>query len=177
MSANKRIVTVRGPRGVLVRDFKHASVEMSVAHNGRKLFVGTWEARRKQSSCVQSIIAHVQNMITGVTKGYQFKMRLVHSHFPMTVDIPDTKDSISVCLFIGKKHRHTINMYPGVSIEMNPELPTELIIRGNDLEKVSTNCAQIHQSLKCHDKDLRKFLDGIFVSEKGTIPEKEEETK
>eukprot|EP00766_Chilomastix_caulleryi_P002492 gnl/Chilomastix_caulleri/3488.p1 GENE.gnl/Chilomastix_caulleri/3488~~gnl/Chilomastix_caulleri/3488.p1 ORF type:complete len:99 (+),score=24.57 gnl/Chilomastix_caulleri/3488:183-479(+) len=95
---------------------------MSVTRSGRKLFVGTWLARRKQSAPVQSIIAHVENMITGVTKGYQFKMRLVHSHFPMTVDIPETKDSISICLFIGKKHRHTINMYPGNKIEMNPEL-------------------------------------------------------
>ncbi len=28
-----------------------------------------------------------QNMITGVTKGYEYKMRLVYAHFPININI------------------------------------------------------------------------------------------
>ena len=29
----------------------------------------------------------LQNMITGVTKGYEYKMRLVYAHFPININI------------------------------------------------------------------------------------------
>eukprot|EP00766_Chilomastix_caulleryi_P001656 gnl/Chilomastix_caulleri/2626.p2 GENE.gnl/Chilomastix_caulleri/2626~~gnl/Chilomastix_caulleri/2626.p2 ORF type:complete len:78 (+),score=1.00 gnl/Chilomastix_caulleri/2626:57-290(+) len=47
VTVSKRKVTVSGPRGILSRDFDDSSVEMSVTRSGRKLFVGTWLARRK----------------------------------------------------------------------------------------------------------------------------------
>lgn len=33
--------------------------------------------------------------------------------------------------------------------------------------------ALIHQAVLVHSKDIRKFLDGIYVSEKGTVDEKD----
>ena len=33
--------------------------------------------------------------------------------------------------------------------------------------------ALIHQAVLVHNKDIRKFLDGIYVSEKGNIDQKE----
>ena len=38
-----------------------------------------------------------------------------------------------------------------------------------DIDKVSLTCAHVFQSCTVHDKDRRKFLDGIYVSEKTTI--------
>ena len=40
---------------------------------------------------------------------------------------------------------------------------------GIDIDKVSLTCAHVFQSCTVHDKDRRKFLDGIYVSEKTTI--------
>lgn len=33
--------------------------------------------------------------------------------------------------------------------------------------------ALIHQAVLVHNKDIRKFLDGIYVSEKGAIDQKD----
>ena len=38
---------------------------------------------------------------------------------------------------------------------------------------LSCTGALLHQAVLVHNKDIRKFLDGIYVSEKGTIDEKE----
>ena len=41
--------------------------------------------------------------------------------------------------------------------------------QGNDVEKVSLSAALIQQITKVRNKDIRKFLDGVYVSEKLTI--------
>lgn len=60
-------------------------------------------------------------------------------------------------------------MLEGVSVTRSEKVKDELVLDGNDIELVSRSAALINQ--KCHvkNKDIRKFLDGIYVSEKGTI--------
>lgn len=41
----------------------------------------------------------------------------------------------------------------------------ELILTGNDIELVSRSSALIHQKCLVKKKDIRKFLDGIYLSE------------
>lgn len=52
---------------------------------------------------------------------------------------------------------------------MNPDLKDELIFEGIDNQNVSLSCAQVSQVCKIGDKDNRKFLDGIYVSERGQM--------
>ncbi|KAK4792105.1 hypothetical protein SAY86_022540 [Trapa natans] len=62
-----------------------------------------------------------------------------------------------------------VDMLEGVSVVRSEKVKDELVVEGNDIELVSRSCALVNQ--KCHvkNKDIRKFLDGIYVSEKGTI--------
>lgn len=39
--------------------------------------------------------------------------------------------------------------------------------QGNDLENVSGSAALISQSCRVRNKDIRKFLDGVYVSSRG----------
>ena len=51
----------------------------------------------------------------------------------------------------------------------------ELIITGNSIEDVSQSVALIQQSTTVKNKDIRKFLDGLYVSEKGHVVAAEED--
>lgn len=42
-------------------------------------------------------------------------------------------------------------------------------LQGNDIEKVSQSAALINGAAKVKNKDIRKFLDGIYVSERTTV--------
>lgn len=38
---------------------------------------------------VLQVCSHIENLITGVTKGFLYKMRFVYAHFPINVSITD----------------------------------------------------------------------------------------
>ena len=63
----------------------------------------------------------------------------------------------------------------GDAIITRSTVKDELIVEGTDIELTSRTCALIHQICLVKNKDIRKFLDGIYVSEKGPIPVEGEE--
>jgi len=178
ITARRREITVTGPRGKLTRRFKHLQVEFIVEKkskdypNGR-ITVKKWFGARKETACVRTLCSHIRNMITGVTKGYQYKMRTVYAHFPINTVINDGT-SVEIRNFLGEKHIRNVKMLPGVTVSMSKAMKDELVLEGNSIEKVSGSAASIHQSCKVRNKDIRKFLDGIYVSEKGHIVKDEE---
>lgn len=54
-----------------------------------------------QLACIRTICSHVDNMITGVTKGYLYKMRFCYAHFPINVSI--TGRVVEIRNFLGEK--------------------------------------------------------------------------
>jgi large subunit ribosomal protein L9e len=62
-------------------------------------------------------------------------------------------------------------MHEGVSVEASKNVKDQLEITGNNLENVSQSAADIQQICRVRNKDIRKFLDGLYVSERGNIVE------
>jgi large subunit ribosomal protein L9e len=71
--------------------------------------------------------------------------------------------------FLGEKLVRRIAMQPGVDVEASKNVKDELQLTGNSLEAVSQSAADIQQVCRVRNKDIRKFLDGIYVSERANI--------
>ena len=126
-----------------------------------------WHGKYKNKTCVKTAASCIQNMFDGVTKGFRYKMRIVHTHFPMKCDITADKKVATFKNFLGEKQDKTVHMKDGVTIRNCDEVKDQIIIEGIDVDNVSLSCALINQCVKTGKKDIRKFLDGIYVSEKG----------
>jgi len=60
-------------------------------------------------------------------------------------------------------------MQEGVNVEASKGVKDQIEITGNSLENVSQSAADIQQICRVRNKDIRKFLDGLYVSERGNI--------
>lgn len=179
-----RKIHVKGKLGELTRDFKHINMDirkvsgqdlgLSAEEDGEKALaadyikVDLWFATRKQLACVRTVCSHIENMFVGVERGFLYKMRFVYSHFPINVTL--TNDVVEIRNFLGEKRVRKVNLLPGVSYVRTATVKDQIELSGIDIAAVSLTAAQIQQATNIRNKDLRKFLDGIYVSEKGPTP-------
>jgi large subunit ribosomal protein L9e len=68
-------------------------------------------------------------------------MRLVHAHFPINVAIPKDGKSVEIKNFLGGKQVKKIDLLPGCTIKLNPDLKDELIFEGIDNQFLSLSCS------------------------------------
>lgn len=165
-----RVVKVTSPRGELTKDLKHIDVTFNKISN-RAIKITVHNGDRKHVAALRTVKSLIANLITGVTKGYKYKMRFVYAHFPINVNIIDKDGAkfVEIRNFLGEKRVRHIKIQEGVTMELSSTQKDELVVTGNSLEAVSQNCADIQQICRVRNKDIRKFLDGIYVSERGTI--------
>jgi large subunit ribosomal protein L9e len=132
----------------LTGDFKHISVDMYLTEveGAKALKVDYHSGRRKGLASLRTVISHVQNLITGVTKGFEYKMRMVYAHFPVNINIEGKGTIVEIRNFLGEKRVRVINMLPGVTVTRSDSVKDELVLQGNSIENVSRSCALINQS-------------------------------
>jgi len=151
--------TVKGPKGTLVRDFSFAPIKMEL--NGKHICIKATWPRKKESSLVGTLHSHLQNMITGVRKGYTYKVKIVFSHFPISVKTKD--DNVLIENFTGERSPRKAKIIGNVQVKVQGE---DILVQGIDVEKVSQTAANIEQATKVKRKDPRIFLDGLYVYER-----------
>ena len=153
-----RIVTITGEKGELIRDFSHAPINIQL--NEKTVTVQASWPRKKEAALVGTVRSHIENMIKGVTKGFTYKMKIVFSHFPITVKIQGKTFTINN--FTGERSPRNAKIMGNTNVIINGD---DIIIHGIDLEDVSQTAAYIQNSTKIRKKDPRVFLDGIYVYE------------
>merc|ERR1711997_1002275 len=173
VSVKSRVVTVKGERGTLVKSFKHLAVDISMPDK-KTVRVEKWFGKKKELAAVRTVCSHITNLCNGVTKGYKYKMRAVYAHFPINCAISEGGTLVEVRNFLGEKYTRRVRMHDGVKCENSKDQKDELLLTGNSLEAVSQSVALIQQSTTVKNKDIRKFLDGLYVSEKTTVVKEEE---
>jgi len=169
-----RIVTVEGPRGKLVKDLSHLAVNFGLPKKN-VISIEIHHGNRKNVATLRTVRTIINNLIIGVTKGFKYKMRYVYAHFPINVNLDKNNETglweVEIRNFIGEKIVRRVVMGEGVDVEVSKAQKDELILLGNSVETVSQSAADIQQICRVRNKDIRRFLDGIYVSEKGNVEE------
>jgi large subunit ribosomal protein L6 len=124
-------VTVKGAKGALTLAMGPG---VSVEQQDKKLTV-KYEANEQARMSAGSTRAHLANMVTGVTKGYESKLELFGVGFRAQVS------GKTLNLTLGFSHPVTFPIPDGITIEA-PSL-TEVLIKGTDRQRVGQIAAEI----------------------------------
>jgi large subunit ribosomal protein L6 len=154
-----RIVTIKGEKGELTRDFSHAPIQIQL--EGKTVTVQASWPRKKEAALVGTVRSHIQNMIKGVTTGFTYKLKIVFSHFPITVKIKEK--TLTIENFTGERNPRKAKIMGATKVTVKGD---DIIVQGINLEDVSQTAANIQNATKIRRKDPRVFLDGIYVYEK-----------
>jgi len=154
-----RVVSVKGEKGALTQDFSEAPVTLQL--EDKKVRVQANWPRKKEAALVGTVCSLIQNMITGVTRGYTYKLKIVFSHFPISVKVKE--NMVSIENFTGERSPRWARIMGDVKITVKED---DVMVHGINLGDVSQTAANIERATKVKSKDPRVFLDGIFIYEK-----------
>ncbi len=157
-------IRVSGPKGVLERDFSHAR-GVIIRKEDNKVIVEAYLVNRRRKALVGTITSHIENMIRGVIKGYRYRLKIIYSHFPITVEVDEKNRIVRIKNFLGEKADRIAKII-GDDVKVRVE-GEDVIVEGIDIEHVGQTAANIELATKIRDKDRRVFADGIYIYDWG----------
>lgn len=159
-------LTIKGPKGVLSRRFNHPRIDLQVLKD--TVIVKSEMPKKKEGALVGTWIAHINNMIVGTTKGFQYTMKIVYSHFPIKTTVKGQE--LVIENFLGESHPRIAKIVGETEAEIRGDTVT---LTGINLEDVSQSCANIELATKIRGYDPKVFQDGIYFVSKGLMGEVE----
>jgi large subunit ribosomal protein L6 len=125
-------ITVKGPLGTLTQPLNGL---VKVENNNGTLSFDVVDDSRESNAMSGTLRALVNNMVTGVTKGFEKKLNLVG------VGYKAQAQGAKLNLSVGYSHPVNKDMPAGITVAT--PLPTEIVIKGADRQRVGQIAAEI----------------------------------
>ena len=152
-------LTVKGPKGENKREFKIGKLDFQKKDN--LIILGYKKATKNEKKMINTITAHIKNMLKGIKEGFEYQLKICSSHFPFTVDIQG--NDATVKNFLGEKIPRKLRIPENVEVDIKGGIIT---ITSNDKESAGQAAANFERATKIRNKDRRVFQDGIFIINK-----------
>ncbi len=152
-------VIVTGSKGELRRKFKSRNIKIMI--EDEKIVLEAPFPKKRDKAMLGTIKSHINNMIIGLTDGFNYKMKIVYAHFPMTVKAAENK--VTIENFLGERHPRTAKIVGDTTVQIKGD---EVTVEGTNKEEVGQTMANIEQATKIKGRDPRVFQDGIYLVSK-----------
>ncbi|WP_440764626.1 50S ribosomal protein L6 [Natronorubrum sp. DTA7] len=152
-------VTVDGPEGNVTRRLWYPDVSVELEDDTVAIESDNEDA--KTNATVGTFESHIRNAFHGVTEGWEYKMEVFYSHFPMQVRVEG--DDVVIENFLGEKAPRRTTIHGETDVSVDDE---RLVLSGPNKEDVGQTAADIEQLTRVNDKDTRVFQDGVYITEK-----------
>ncbi len=152
-------VTIQGPKGSVSKEFKVH--KFTLVHEKDKLIVSCPAVTKTEKKQMNTIIAHLANMIQGVQEPFVYELKVCFSHFPITVDLKGS--DVTIKNFLGEKIARKATLPQGVEVKIQKE---HITIQSPNIELAGQAAANLERATKIRNRDRRVFQDGIFITKK-----------
>lgn len=156
VNLNENVLIVKGKEGKNERKFKTGKLIFEKKDN--KIVIGNEKSTKKEKKRINSITAHIKNMIKGVQEKFDYKLKVVSSHFPISVEIKGKKAVIKN--FLGEKIPREVEILDNVEVKLDKDVIT---LKSIDKELAGQTAANFEKATTIRMRDRRIFQDGIFM--------------
>ncbi|MCU0798081.1 MAG: 50S ribosomal protein L6 [Candidatus Thermoplasmatota archaeon] len=153
-------LTIKGKKGELQRTFEHPRIDVKIKDGSIHIVTGS--KKKADKALIGTWSSHMRNMINGVNNGYQYKMRIIFSHFPIKTSVKGSE--LLIENFIGERFARKANILEGVTVKISGE---SITLEGISKEMVGQTAANIEKATQIRDYDPRVFQDGIYLVSRG----------
>ncbi len=159
VSLDENVLTVKGKKGEIKKEFNISKLSFEKKEN--KMVIGSKTASKNEKRMINTIVAHMRNMIKGVQEGYEYILKIANSHFPMNVTLQEKEATIKN--FLGEKIPRKLKILDNVEVKIAKDI---IIINSCDKELAGQTAANFEKATRIRMKDRRVFQDGIFITSK-----------
>ena len=153
------MIKISGQKGQAERRILDKGVIIS--KEGDFIIIKSVNVNKNSKRAVGTITSLIKNMIRGVSEGYEYKLKICSSHFPMNVSLSGKE--LLIKNFLGEKNPRKCRIRGNVEIQLNKD---EITLKGISNEAVGQAAADIEQTTRISNKDRRIFQDGIYITSK-----------
>lgn len=138
------------------REFKGINLKL----DGNKIKIQEKGATKRKKKIINSIKAHIKNMIEGLEKKFVYKLQICFVHFPSTVEIKENE--VLIKNFLGETTPRKAKIFGGASVKKQENF---LIVESSNKEAAGQTAANIEKATKIKNRDRRIFQDGVYIVE------------
>lgn len=155
----ERKIFVKGANGEISKQFNFGKIKYE--NKDGKIIISHPYSTKNEKRMINTISAHIRNMIKGVQNKFEYKLKICSSHFPINVEIKG--EEILIKNFLGEKTPRKCKIPSGVEIEINKDVIT---LKSSNKESAGQAAANFETTTKVRKRDRRVFQDGIFIINK-----------
>jgi len=155
-----RTLRMKGKLGEARKHFDKVNINLSV--QGSKINIAPYSLKKKDNVIVNTVISLLNNMITGVSKGYSYRLKVVYAHFPISVKTKGNE--VHIENFVGERSPRIAKIVGACKVDIEGD---DIIVKGISVEDVGQTAANVELATKVKRKDQRIFLDGVYIYQKG----------
>jgi large subunit ribosomal protein L6 len=155
-----RIFTVSKADNSVARPLYYPTIEVKLESN--KIVIEPKKCSKREKKMINTFAAHIKNMIEGVEKPYEYKVKICSSHFPMNVAVKENK--IVIKNFLGEKIPREAVIRPNVKAKIEGD---DVVIISPDKEAAGQTAANCESATRITNRDRRIFQDGLWINQKG----------
>jgi len=155
----ENLIKIKGKEGENEREFRTTGLIFEKKND--EIIIGDKKATKKEKKMINTIKAHIKNMIKGVQEKFEYKLKICYNHFPFTVELGN--DEAIIKNFLGEKIPRKLKIPKGVNVRIEKDI---VIINSHNKELAGQAAANFETATRIRLRDRRVFQDGLFIIEK-----------
>lgn len=159
VSIENNLIKANGPKGENIRKIFHPKIK--IERKDDLIILNAKKATKKEKTILNTLKAHIRNLIQGVNEGYEYELKICSGHFPMNVSVQGNE--LIIKNFFGEKKPRKTKIPNGANVKIDGDI---VKVSGIDIDVVSQTASKIELTTRRTGFDRRIYQDGIWMIKK-----------